>query len=175
MNKLTCKLFAASIAASCALAPTVSRADQVARVVVDYTVFLDPPTGFVFVKLPAGWKFVGKVNPNDVARAPGNVVTAMLVDADTGAARNALEPSRNEAARAERHDHPAVIVQRLHARAGYDYVSKFYPHPAWLHLQAQAPHLMMEHPAVIVFRRQQQDTLAAVAKPQPPWGAADSQ
>jgi hypothetical protein len=32
-------------------------------------------------------------------------------------------------------------------------------------LQAQTPHPMMEHPAVIVFRRQQQDTLAAAAKP----------
>jgi hypothetical protein len=99
----------------------------------------------------------------------------MLVDADTGAAKNAWEPSRNEAARAERHDHPAVIVQRLHARAGYDYASKFYPHPAWLHLQAQAPHPMMEHPAVIVFGRHQQEALAAVAKPQAQWGAAGRQ
>jgi hypothetical protein len=175
MNMLTCKLLAASIAASCALAPTASRADKVARVVVDYTVFLDPPTGFVFVKLPAGWKFVGKVHQHDVARAPGNVVTAMLVDADSGAAKNALEPSRNDAARARRHDHPALIVQRLHAREGYDYASKFYPHPAWLHLQAQAPHPMMEHPAVIVFGRHQQEALAAVAKAQAPWGAAGSQ
>jgi hypothetical protein len=63
-------------------------------------------------------------------------------------------------------DHPAVIVQRLHAQQGYDYASKFYPHPAWLYLQAEAPHLMMEHPAVIVFKRYQQEALAAAAKPQ---------
>jgi hypothetical protein len=25
-------------------------------------------------------------------------------------------------------DHPAVIVQRLHAEQGYDFASKFYPH-----------------------------------------------
>jgi hypothetical protein len=63
-------------------------------------------------------------------------------------------------------DHPAVIVQRLHAQQGYDYASKFYPHPAWLYLQAEAPRPMMEHPAVIVFRRHQQEASAAAAKAQ---------
>jgi hypothetical protein len=62
-------------------------------------------------------------------------------------------------------DHPAVIVQRLQAQQGYDYASKFYPHPAWLYLQAQAPHPMTEHPAVVVFKRHQ-EALAAAAKPQ---------
>ena len=28
-------------------------------------------------------------------------------------------------------DHPAVVVQRLQRTVGYDYSSKFYPHPAW--------------------------------------------
>jgi hypothetical protein len=63
-------------------------------------------------------------------------------------------------------DHPAVIVQRLHAQQGYDYASKFYPHPAWLYLQAEAPRPMMEHPAVIVFKRHRQEAFAAAAKPQ---------
>jgi hypothetical protein len=36
-------------------------------------------------------------------------------------------------------DHPAVIVKRLYAQQGYDYASKFYPHPAWLYLYAEAP------------------------------------
>jgi|SRR5262252_4352560 hypothetical protein len=36
-------------------------------------------------------------------------------------------------------DHPAVVVKRLEKTAGYDYASKFYPHPAWLHLYAQQP------------------------------------
>ena len=98
MNTLTRKFFAASIAALCALAPAVSRADKVARVVLDYTVFLDPPTGVVFVKLPVGWKFVGKVDSNDITRAPGNVVTAMLVDADERVAMNAMQPSREQGA-----------------------------------------------------------------------------
>jgi hypothetical protein len=36
-------------------------------------------------------------------------------------------------------DHPAVVVQRLQKTAGYDYASKFYPHPAGLRLYAQQP------------------------------------
>jgi len=36
-------------------------------------------------------------------------------------------------------DHPAIVVQRLYKAAGYDYASKFYPHPAWLHLYAEPP------------------------------------
>ena len=63
-------------------------------------------------------------------------------------------------------DHPAMIVKRLQAQQGYDYASKFYPHPAWLYLQAEAPRPMMDHPAVIVFRRHQQEALAAAATPQ---------
>jgi hypothetical protein len=34
-------------------------------------------------------------------------------------------------------DHPAVVVQRLYKAAGYDYASKFYPHPAGLRLYAE--------------------------------------
>lgn len=48
--------------------------------VADYTVFVDPPTGFVFVKLPAGWTFVGTVSPQDMARLPPGVLTALLRD-----------------------------------------------------------------------------------------------
>lgn len=36
-------------------------------------------------------------------------------------------------------DHPAVVVQRLQRQAGYDYASKFYPHPAGLRLYAAPP------------------------------------
>lgn len=36
-------------------------------------------------------------------------------------------------------DHPALVVQRLARQAGYDYASKFYPHPAWLRLYAAPP------------------------------------
>ena len=60
-------------------------------------------------------------------------------------------------------EHPAVIVKRLQAQQGYDYASKFYPHPAWLYLYAEAPHPMMDHPAVIVFKRQQEATVVVRA------------
>ena len=53
-------------------------------------------------------------------------------------------------------DHPAIVVQRLHAAQGYDYLSKFYPHPAWLYLAAEAPRPMSDHPATIVARRERQ-------------------
>ena len=60
-------------------------------------------------------------------------------------------------------DHPAVIVKRLYAQRGYDYASKVYPHPAWLYLHAESPRPLMEHPADIVFRRQQHEELERAA------------
>lgn len=54
-------------------------------------------------------------------------------------------------------DHPAIVVQRLQANQTYDYAAKFYPHPAWLYLAAEAPRPMMDHPAVIVAKRQQRE------------------
>jgi hypothetical protein len=36
-------------------------------------------------------------------------------------------------------DHPAVVVQRLQRTVGYDYASKFYPHPAGLYLLRASP------------------------------------
>lgn len=60
-------------------------------------------------------------------------------------------------------DHPAVVVQRLQAQAGYDYAAKFYPHPAWLYLAAEAPRPMNDHPAVTIARREQQRRAAEEA------------
>jgi hypothetical protein len=64
-------------------------------------------------------------------------------------------------------DHPAVLVQRLHAKQGYDYASKFYPHPAWLWLYAEAPRPMMDHPAVIVSKRSAEASTATLEQRRP--------
>ena len=58
-------------------------------------------------------------------------------------------------------DHPAIVVQRLQKTAGYDYASKFYPHPAWLRLYAEPPH---EPEPVSV----QQSVMHESATPTPP-------
>ncbi len=63
-------------------------------------------------------------------------VVAALLAAGSGA-----RPARAED-KAPPHklgDHPALVVQRLARQAGYDYASKFYPHPAWLRLYAAPP------------------------------------
>lgn len=63
-----------------------------------------------------------------------------------------------------------------HAQTGgYDYASKFYPHPAWLYLKAEAPREMGQHPAVLVARRAAlPETAIAQAHdhvyPHPAWG-----
>ena len=46
-------------------------------------------------------------------------------------------------------DHPAVVVQRLHAQQqGPDYAATFYPHPAWLYLRLDAPQATVAQPTV---------------------------
>lgn len=63
---------------------------------------------------------------------------------------------------------------------GYDYASKFYPHPAWLYLSAEAPHEMGQHPAVLVARRAAAGTESVAqawdhAYPHPAWGYASAE
>jgi len=83
-----------AIISAMALVHLPSHAEQTARVLPDFTVFIDPPTGFVFVKLPTGWKFVGKTELREGGAALPGVVTSLLEGAadalpevDSGAAR----------------------------------------------------------------------------------------
>lgn len=48
--------------------------------VKNFDVFVDPPTGFVFIKLPQGWKFVGKVEPSTLSSLPPTVLTSLLAE-----------------------------------------------------------------------------------------------
>jgi hypothetical protein len=43
-----------------------------------YSVFVDQPTGFTFVKLPSGWKFVGAVSKEEAQHVPAGVLTSVL-------------------------------------------------------------------------------------------------
>ena len=72
-------------------------------------------------------------------------------------------------------DHPAIVVKRLQAQASYDYVSKFYPHPAWLYLASEPPRPMSDHPAVIAFKREQQLRGALAKAPLPDAATASAQ
>jgi hypothetical protein len=70
--------------ATLALCGPAEAADE-AVPVNDYTVFVDPPTGFVFVKLPAGWRFAGRLHADEIDKLPANVVTSLLKqDAGSG-------------------------------------------------------------------------------------------
>ena len=60
-------------------------------------------------------------------------------------------------------DHPAVIVKRQWAKKGYDYESKFYPHPAWLYWYNEAPRAVTDDPANFAANRERQDAAADVA------------
>lgn len=50
----------------------------------DYDVFVDLPTAFAFVKMPTGWKFVGKLDADQLRRLPQGTITSLLpADADS--------------------------------------------------------------------------------------------
>jgi hypothetical protein len=73
-------------------------------------------------------------------------------------------------------DHPAIVVQRLHKSAGYDYASKFYPHPAWLRLYAEPPRDGAEMPPpaggqMLAHPRAERDSSAPIGRDAPAQGS----
>ncbi len=99
MKSLATKWIAMSFAALLAAAPVLARSQTHEEVPPDYSVFLDPPTGFVFVKLPAGWKFVGKVDASDAAKIPSTVLTSVLGIVASGAANQVADRAESPAPR----------------------------------------------------------------------------
>jgi hypothetical protein len=67
-----------AIALAVPVAAQTTGAEEAAIKVQDFAVFVDPPTGFVFIKMPVGWKFVGKVDHATVASLPASVFTSLL-------------------------------------------------------------------------------------------------
>lgn len=66
-------------AGALALFITLSATAQTRAVPVkDFDVFVDERTGFVFIKLPAGWKFVTRLEHLDLAQLPRSVHRTLL-------------------------------------------------------------------------------------------------
>lgn len=72
-------IVAASPTVFAQVAPGTSQGAVVAPA-KNFDVFVDKPTGFTFVKLPGGWKFAGKVSPNDMRHLPSTVLTSVVPD-----------------------------------------------------------------------------------------------
>jgi hypothetical protein len=78
-------LIAATIVAASSSAVFAQTAPETSHAVAampakNFDVFVDKPTGFTFVKLPGGWKFAGKVSPNDMRHLPSTVLTSVVAD-----------------------------------------------------------------------------------------------
>jgi hypothetical protein len=61
-------------------APVLSSAQTISTVATPaaktFSVFVDPPTGFTYVKMPSGWKFVGAVSKEEMRQLPATLLTS---------------------------------------------------------------------------------------------------
>lgn len=66
------KLISSLLFTAMLVAPMVSHAQVSSAAKADspvFTVFVDTPTGYTFVKMPDGWKYVGAVTQKDASLA----------------------------------------------------------------------------------------------------------
>lgn len=71
-------LFCAAALLAVGAAPAAHARDDAAPVVRDYDVFVDLPTAFAFIKLPTGWKFIGKLDAEQLRQLPPGTLTSLL-------------------------------------------------------------------------------------------------
>jgi len=72
------KRFLATVAIALASAvPAAAQAQSFVQV-RDWDVYVDLPTHFAFVKTPAGWRFVRRLDDEQMTRLPASTLTALL-------------------------------------------------------------------------------------------------
>ena len=75
------RLLAATAALVAAFAGMAAEPQERQRLAVaDYAVYVDLPTAFAFVKLPDGWKFVGKLDADQLRHLPAATLTSLLAE-----------------------------------------------------------------------------------------------
>ena len=85
----------ALLVASLIASPTIAQSTR-AVAVNEYDVFVDPPTAFAFIKLPTGWKFIGKLDAEQMRHLPQGTLTSLL-PAEEDAARVAAASTQRVA------------------------------------------------------------------------------
>ena len=69
---------AAALITGFAATPAWAQESDSAVVVKDYDVFVDVPTAFAFIKLPMGWKFIGRLDAEQLRDLPPGTLTSLL-------------------------------------------------------------------------------------------------